>query len=237
MKKFIVSFAAIFTAIALLNSCQQEMESIQPLNGINLNGNDNLSQGHLQQTKTYSSEVAFKWIDMQLRLIRTNPTPLGGLPPQRYYGYSAIALYESVLPGMPGYRSFSGQLTNMPAMPETLHGVAYYWPACGNAALAAMTRNFFTNATAANKASVDSLEMALNDEYASKTDAEEVQRSADFGKVVAQLVFNWSTNRRSCQCQRTLYSACWTGFMGPNTSCICSSFRTLLGQQPPDGGK
>ena len=48
-------------------------------------------------------------------------------------------------------------------MPETLHGYAYYWPACGNAALAAMTRSFFTNATPANKASVDSLENALND--------------------------------------------------------------------------
>jgi len=54
--------------------------------------NANSLNGHLKQTKTYSSEVAFKWIDMQLRLFRTNATPIGGLPPARYFAYSAIAL-------------------------------------------------------------------------------------------------------------------------------------------------
>ena len=185
MKKLFTQVVIIIMAITLLNSCQK-LEEISSV------ANVDQSHGHLQQTKIYSSEVAFKWIDMQLRLIRTNPTPLGGLPPQRFYGYSAIALYESVVPGMPAYRSLSGQLTDMPAMPETLPGHAYYWPACGNAALAAMTRNFFTNASDANKASVDSLENVLNDAYQTQTDNEEFQRSADFGKAVAETVFNWS---------------------------------------------
>jgi hypothetical protein len=131
---------------------------------------------------------------MQLRLFRTNPTPIGGLPPDRYFGYSAIALYESVVPGMPAYRTLSGQLTDMPAMPHTEHGLSYYWPACGNAALAAMTRSFLPNTTAANKASVDSLENALNDAYKLQTDINEFQRSVDFGKAVAQSIFSWSAN-------------------------------------------
>ena len=91
------------------------------------------------------------------------PTPLGGTPSQRYFVYGAVAMYESVVPGMPAYRTLVGQLTDLPAMPETLPGYAYYWPACVNATMAAMTRNFFTAATAASKASVDSLELALND--------------------------------------------------------------------------
>jgi hypothetical protein len=193
MKKSSVKFAIILMAVFMFISCKKELDSPEQVQAINRDGNTKIAHGHLQQTKTFSSEVVFKWMDMELRLIRLNPTPLGGVPPQRYYSYAAIALYESVVPGMPGYRSLSGQLTDMPAIPETLHGVSYYWPACGNAALAAMTRSFFTNATAANKASVDSLEMALNDEYAALSDAEELQRSADFGKVVAQMVFNWST--------------------------------------------
>jgi hypothetical protein len=185
MKKLGALVAIIIIATTLLNSCQK-LEEIASV------ANVDQSHGHLQQTKIYSSEVAFKWIDMQLRLMRTNPTPLGGVPPQRYYGYSAIALYESVVPGMPAYQSLSGQLTDMPAMPKTLPGYAYYWPACGNAALAAMTRNFFTNASDANKASVDSLENALNSAYQMQTDTAELLRSANFGKAVALLVFNWS---------------------------------------------
>ena len=81
---------------------------------------------------------------MQLRLFRTNATPIGGLPPQRYYAYSAIALYESVVPGMPAYQTLSGQLTDMPAMPQTLPGFAYHWPTCANATLAAMSQEFFS---------------------------------------------------------------------------------------------
>ena len=192
MKTLITPVALFFAATLFLVSCQKEMDSQLQWEGISPGANLSNGHGHLKQTKTFNSEVAFKWMDMQLRLIRTNPTPLGGLPPHRYFGYSAIALYESVVPGMPDYQSLSGQLTDMPKMPETKPGYAYFWPACGNAALAAMTRSYFTNATAANKASVDSLENALNDAYLLQTDLEGFTRSADFGKAVAQLVFNWS---------------------------------------------
>ncbi len=197
MKRIITPVAIIFVAATLLISCQKEMETPLQWEGISKEAKVSEGHGHLTQTKTFDSEVAIKWMDMQLRLTRTNPTPLGGLPPQRYFGYSAIALYESVVPGMPAYQSLSGQLTDMPAMPETLPGYAYYWPAAGNAALAAMTRSFFTSATAFNKASVDSLENALNTAYLTETDAEEVQRSAEFGKAVAQLVFGWSLTDRA----------------------------------------
>jgi hypothetical protein len=173
-------------AIVLLNSCRK-------LDDIALFENASHDHGHLLQTKNYSSEVVFKWIDMQLRLYRTNPTPVGGIPTTRYYGYSAIALYESVVPGMPAFKSLSGQLTDMPEMPNTNHGSAYYWPECANASLAAMTRSFFPNTTAANKASVDSLENVLSVAYQMETDNKVFQRSADYGKAVAQAVFSWST--------------------------------------------
>jgi hypothetical protein len=193
MKKLITPVVLIFMAIALLNSCEKEMKSQQEIEKFDSSDIANKGIGHLQQTKTYSSEVAFKWMDMQLHLILTNPTPLGGTPAQRYFLYGAIALYESVVPGMPSYQSLSGQLSDLPAMPNTLPGKAYYWPACGNAALAALTRSFFTAATDANKAAVNSLEDALNNLYKTQTDPATFERSVQFGKAVAGLVFNWST--------------------------------------------
>ncbi len=143
-------------------------------------------------TNAYSSEVAVRWMDMQLELIRTSSPFIGGLPPSRPFAYSGIALYEAVVPGMPAYQSLSGQLTDMPAMPKAVPTSAYHWPTCANAALAAMNRNFFLNTSDANKAAINALENELNAAYQSKVDKATFQRSVDFGKAVAQLIFDWS---------------------------------------------
>jgi hypothetical protein len=179
------SISLLVTFLLLnLSACRKDF----PIGGEKGDGHT----GYSGQTNNYSSEVVFKWIDMQLRLYRTNPTSIGGLPPARYYAYSAIALYESVVPGMPSYQTLSGQLTGMPAMTKPTPGMAYHWPTCGNAALAAMTRNFFPTTSAANIAAIDSLENALNTDYQAKENNDEFQRSAQFGKSIAQLIFDWS---------------------------------------------
>lgn len=170
------SITAIF-----LSACDKET---------NNPGNQN---GHLNQTKNYSSVVAQKWLDMQLRILKqpagSNPYGLNNI---RYFAYCGIALYESVVPGMPSYRSLHGQLANMPLIPVNEHGKAYHWAASANAALAFMNKNFFSNSSAANIASMDSLENALNAEYQSQASPEIFQRSIDFGKTVAQKIFDWS---------------------------------------------
>jgi hypothetical protein len=222
MKKFITLGAIIIMAITILDSCQKLDEFVSPENLYN-------SHGHLHQTKTYSSEVAFKWMDMQLHLFRTNPTPIGGLPPARYFGYSAIALYESVVPGMPAFKSLSGQLTDMPDMPQVSKGDEYYWPECGNAALASMLRSFLPNTTAANKASVDSLENALNDEFKMQTDDATFQRSADFGKAVAQLIFNWSTTDGSSHANDPYVPPVGPGLWAPTPPAFAAAFGPYWG--------
>ena len=152
----------------------------------------NLS-GHLQQTKTFSSDVAQKWHDLQLRILRlpagANPFGLNG---NRIFAYCGIALYESVVPGMPSYQSLDFQLTDMPAMPATQPGKAYHWPTCANAALAYLTKNFYSDISAALMASMDSLEDALSLQYQTECSLEVFQRSIIFGTTVAERIFNWS---------------------------------------------
>ncbi len=222
--QFAVLLFAAFSLFGL--SCQKEIKESPNLEEIPSGQN---GHGHLKQTKNYSSEVAFKWMDMHLRLYRTNATPVGGLPPQRYFGYSAIALYESVVPGMPAYNSLSGQLTDMPAMPETLHGHAYHWPTCGNAALAAMTRNFFPNTSVANKASIDSLENALNSAYQTEVTNDVFQRSVDFGKAVALLVFNWSTTDGSSVANAPYTPPVGPGLWAPTPPAFAPAFGPYWG--------
>ena len=115
-------------SLIIFISCQKQVDKPYSQQSEEVGAaNNNKGHGHLQQTKTYSSDVCHKWIDMQLRLMQTSSPFIGGLPVSRVFGYTGIALYESVVPGMPAYQSLSGQLNQFPGMPK-LPGFAYHWP-------------------------------------------------------------------------------------------------------------
>lgn len=61
----------------------------------------------------------------------TNSVKGDGITPPvaaRTYSYGAIVIYESVVNGMPGYRSLAGQLNGLGALPKPNAGEAYDWP-------------------------------------------------------------------------------------------------------------
>src|ERR1700754_1063726 len=179
MKQKIV-FAILLLAVAsLLNfSCRKQS-----------NQEDN---GHLHQTKTYSSDVVKKWLGVQLPLLYS-PAVSYGVNGPRYMAYCGVAAYEAVVPGMPGYQSLYGQLHEMPQMPPTEPGKAYHWPTCANDALAEMTRKLFTFSPATNDA-VQKLEDELNAGYSKEIgDTAIFERSKACGIAVAEKVFSWST--------------------------------------------
>ncbi len=228
LSKKLILFTTI--SIFIFSACQRQIDKPAQQEEISTTPNNSNGRGHLQQAKNYSSEVALKWMDMQLRLFRTNATPIGGLPPQRYYTYSAIALYESVVPGMPAYQTLTGQLTDMPAMPQTLPGFAYHWSTCANATLAAMSRNFFPNTSAANKASMDSLENALNSVYQTEVnDNDEFQRSVQFGKSIAQLIFDWSKTDGASVANASYTPPVGAGLWVPTPPALASAFGPYWG--------
>lgn len=146
-----------------------------------------------KQTNTFSSEVVVKWLDMKYQILQQpQEQNSGGFFPARFYSALGIALYESVVPGMRDYQSLSGQLQEMPAMPSISPGSNYHWPSSANAAMAHIFKTFLPNTTARSKASIDSLENALNTSYMTDADAATIQRSTEFGKAVAQLIFDWT---------------------------------------------
>ncbi len=150
------------------------------------------SNGHLKQTKTFSSGVVKKWLTVQTAMLyRQSGNPFG-LNPGRYMAYSGVALYESVVPGMPAYQSLHGQLTNMPVMPSTEPGLAYHWPSSAHAALATMTKKLFGTTAAYNEQAVTNLENELNTQYRAEAGNNVFERSVAFGKEVADRIFEWS---------------------------------------------
>ena len=137
MKK--LSLAVVM--LLFLYSCQKETTQVPSQEEIASASNNNKEHGHLQQTKTFSSAVLFRWIDFQLlNLYKINASSMGGIGGARFAAWTGITAYESVVPGMPAYQSLSGQLTSLTGMPKTAPGFAYYWPECLNAALAHLTR-------------------------------------------------------------------------------------------------
>ena len=154
---------------------------------------NNNGHGHLKQTKTYSSDVVKRWLTVQTSMLyRPSGNPFG-LNAARYMAYTGVALYESVVPGMPAYQSLHGQLTNMPAMPETSPGLAYHWPSTAHAALATMTKKFFSSTAAYNAQAVTMLENELNSSYRAEAGDAVFERSVAFGEEIANRIFTWST--------------------------------------------
>ncbi|MDB5221954.1 MAG: superfamily protein [Chitinophagaceae bacterium] len=182
----------ITTILLIQSSCKKDLRNGSE-NAEDLNEPGTSSFGHLKQTKTYSSDVVVRWLNMQKDMLQV-PMPTGVAAPEanRAIAYCGIALYEAVEPGMPAYQTLSGQLNGLPAIPSTQRALAYHWAASANAALAYMNRHLFPLASAGNKTAIDNLENELETVYASETDAATLQRSIDFGRAVAEIVFNWS---------------------------------------------
>src|SRR6185369_16458767 len=142
-------------SLVVFISCQKETQTKQPQSE-EIATAANSGHGHLQQTKTFSSDVVVKWLNLDLDLIRL-PLPAGVTAVQggeRILAYSGIALYEAVVNGMPAYQSLNGQLTAFPAMPTTEPGKAYHWAAAANAALAQVTRYLFDTASSSTNPQV-----------------------------------------------------------------------------------
>ena len=191
MKKNIL-YALLFASLTFLHySCQKEISVTgkETSSEIAIRNSD---QGHLQQTKTFSADVAIQWMNMQVWQMYKYPGIIGNVAYSRHYAYSGIALYEAVVPGMPAYQSIAPQLNGLTGLPKTKPGAGYHWAASANAALAYMNKKLFPAASAENKAAMDDLEATLLAQYSNEADAAIIERSVAFGKAVAEAVFNWA---------------------------------------------
>lgn len=177
--------------VLLMVSCKKETKettALEPTAALK-----DKEHGHLKQAKEFSSDAVTAWLNLQLQMLKL-PLPAGtaSQATDRCMAYCGIALYESVMPGMPAYQTLSGQITDLPDMPTAEPGKAYHWAAAANAALAEMSRRLFPLTANANKMAMDNLEASWASTYAAETDAATLQRSVAFGKEVATRVFNWA---------------------------------------------
>jgi len=148
--------------------------------------NQNKDHGHLQQTKEYSSDVLFRWINFQLTVYRA--TGVGGPSAARLLGFTGLAVYESVVPGMPAYQSLSGQVRDLSDLPKTQPGYAYHWDESLNAALAYITNALFpfpAGGAATQTQNIKNFSDGLYNEFKNGgASTELLDRSKAFGEAV-----------------------------------------------------
>jgi len=139
----------------------------------------------------FPPDVLDKWMTMEIRLMR-NAT---GIPNQaftRHFVYAGIAAFESLGPGIPAHDYWSAKWNGLTGLPAVDHSMQHYYPANVNAAMAYMNKALFLNASEADKAAIDSLQNALNQEFLATQSQSLIDISAAFGKSVATAVFNWA---------------------------------------------
>lgn len=136
-----------------------------------------------------SSEVASSWFELLYDIVkaeRTTPPPAS-----RIYGITAVALYESILPGAAQNRSLVGQLNGLIALPQP-NKKTHHWPAVANAALASIIRGLFPNASAGSLHAIKSLELSFASRFQASVSKEEYDRSVARGQAVAAAILMWA---------------------------------------------
>jgi hypothetical protein len=140
---------------------------------------------------TYSADVPLAWGELSLTLTKETP---GFTPPvaSRAFGYLGLALYEALVPGMPGYQSLAGRVNRLDPLSEAEFGDGYHWPTVANSALATMARYLYPNATPDNLVAIDHLEEQFAGAFASTVDGDVFTRSVTRGRTTADAIFIYS---------------------------------------------
>ena len=177
--------------MAIIISCQKDVQPKQEQQSGEIATAANKSgHGHLKQTKEYSSDVLFRWINFQLTIYRA--TGVAGPTAARLLGFTGLGVYESVVPGMPAYQSLSGQIRDLSDLPKTQPGYAYHWDESLNAALAYITTALFPAPAGGGATQIQNIKNfsdGLYNEFKNGgASAELLDRSKAFGEAVAAKV-------------------------------------------------
>jgi hypothetical protein len=153
-------------------------------------GGDHASATTWPPTSAYSGDVPAAWFDLALDLVRTTP---GFSPPvaSRAFGYTGVALYQAVVPGIRGRRSLAGDLNGLTEAPRPAR-LAHHWPTVASSALASILRALFPTTPAVNRAAIEELERRLSAEARSTLPPFVYRRSVKLGADVARHVYEWS---------------------------------------------
>ncbi|MCJ7467982.1 MAG: vanadium-dependent haloperoxidase [Maribacter sp.] len=141
--------------------------------------------------KIPQQDVAIEWAKMALYITQFTPSNSPTFA-SRAFGYIGLTMYESIVHGYPEYASMQGQLNDLDQLPKPEPEAIYDWTLSLNAAEAAILKNIYVQTSDENLLRIDSLEATIQDQFSRNMDDEIVKRSVNYGKSVAEAIFEWS---------------------------------------------
>ena len=137
-------------------------------------------------------EITTSWAEMTLFITKNTPANSPTYS-SRCLGYVGLTMYESVVNGYLNYQSLEGQLNGLRNLPKPEKGKKYDWQLTLNAGQATILKSIYNQTSDINKAKIDSLETLILEQISSKIqDTLVISRSVNFGKAIAQQIFEWS---------------------------------------------
>ena len=140
----------------------------------------------------YNSEVVVSWFNL-IKVLTTETT--GYTPPvaARAFGYTGVALYESIQVGTSDKLSISGKLNGLNLETTFVEGLEYHWPTVANTTIANMTKFFYSNASLTNYSSILELESEFKNQFSNEIDDGIIDRSIIFANDLTDAIILWSS--------------------------------------------
>ncbi len=137
----------------------------------------------------FDAEVPIAWFDLAYTLVREESLS----PPvaARTFGYLGVALYEALVPGMPGYQSLAGQLNDLQTMPKPADP-GYHWPTVANSVLAATMEKLLN--TGSSSTQIHALEEQFTREFKPELPPGVYKRSVERGQAISQAILRWAAS-------------------------------------------
>jgi len=160
---------------------------------VSCSSDDDISVVEPESAATYDAEVVIEWYD----LIATLTTETVGYTPPvaaRAFGYTGVALYESIQYGMPDKVSLSGKITDFDPNFSNIDGKDIYWPLVANATMAEMTKYFYNNTTPERYQAILELEERFNNEARALISGQAFENSLALSRDVTNQVITYSLN-------------------------------------------
>lgn len=138
----------------------------------------------------YSSTVPLEWFKLMEEIDRYAE---GYRPPAaaRAMAYIGLTGYEAVVNGMPNYKSLGSHFPGL-NLPQIDKDKEYHWPAAANAAYFQIISLFYPHLDTNLKNRIDVLNQITADDLKKDVSNEAFERSLNFGKDVANTIYEWS---------------------------------------------
>lgn len=143
------------------------------------------------ETSTLDPAPVVQW--MELLRERVHQEAINAPAASRLYAYAGITIYESLLPGMPLYRSLAFQLNELTELPyPDMEAGEYDWLSSANGALYTILSGLMAQNSQATQMAFSRLREAQAEARAAEIGQDVVMRSLAHGDQVGKALLTWA---------------------------------------------